>query len=396
MAIESILIKFFVILTVLFFLPKVIYRFYRIPGPITELVLGIILGILLSDYFYLDDMLRILSTLGIVTLFVYSGMEVDFNFIKNKKRFFIENLMLYLLIFFVIGLLVKMLSGFSYQVSYLLSLALITPSASYIISSYSNSDNKIKPWIESKAISGEIFAIILMIVLLRISNLLLLFFVLFIITLLILVLPLILKYLYKKMFSKLIGSEFSFIFVVAIISAFITDFIGVHFLVGAFIAGVVSKRFISNIANDDEYVHITGHKAKQIMVGFGFFSLVFAPFYFFAVGLNITKDLFTLENIFISLLFCLLISLLRIGFMSFHRISRIKEKFGRAARISSMILPTLVFTFVIADILNSQFGIGQNVYGLLLLYGLLTAILSLVLTGYFNKKSKTRQHSKED
>ena len=46
----------------------------------------------------------------------------------------------------------------------------------------------------------------------------------------------------QKIFSKIIGCEFSFIFVVAMISAFVTEYVGVHFLVGAFIAGLSAIR----------------------------------------------------------------------------------------------------------------------------------------------------------
>src|SRR3989304_395442 len=99
MATEEILLRFLVIITVIFFLPKVINRFYTIPSPLTEIFLGILLGIFLPQYFYLDDMLQILAAIGIVTLFVYAGLEVDSELMIRKKSFFLENLLIHLIVF---------------------------------------------------------------------------------------------------------------------------------------------------------------------------------------------------------------------------------------------------------------------------------------------------------
>ena len=98
MATESILIRFLVIITLLFFLPKVIHRFYKVPFPIIEVILGILLGIFIPQFFYIDDMLSILSTLGIIILFVYSGLEVDTRFMAGHKKFFFIHALIHLLI----------------------------------------------------------------------------------------------------------------------------------------------------------------------------------------------------------------------------------------------------------------------------------------------------------
>ncbi len=389
---EDILIKFFIIITTLFFIPKVIRRFYKIPSPITEVVLGILLGILLPQYFFLDDMLSILGTLGIIILFVYSGMEVDTSFIFKNKKFFIENILLSIFIFLIVGFAINMFLHLNFQIAFLISLALTTPSASFIISSLSKENEKLNRWITGKAIIGELSALLLMIILLKISNTTSLIIALTIVLTLIIILPIILKFLYQKIFSKLIGMEFSFIFVVAIISAFATEFVGVHFLVGAFIAGMVSRRFLTTISEDKKSklaFDINNNVTEKITESFGFFTIVFAPFYFFTIGLKLNMDVFTLNNILIAGTLCFSIVILRVLLMLLHRMARMDENLFNSLRISATVIPTLVFSFVIAEILLNQFNISQNTYYILMLYGVFSAGLSLLIRAVLPRPKKS-------
>lgn len=375
MVAEDLLVKFFIILALLFFVPKVVNSKTKIPDALTEVVIGIILGIAIPSYFFIDDMIKILATIGIVTLFVFSGMDVDTKFIVKNNKFFIEHILLHIIVICFVGFLIQYYLQLSFQIAFLISLALTTPSASFILSSIKTIDKEDKQWIESKALAGEITGLILMVILLSLSDITKLFLSLVTLVLLITLLPLILELLYKKMFSKIIGSEFAFIFVVAMISAFITEFVGIHFLVGAFIAGFVSKRFISDIVKDGLYENFSEHHGQQLIIGFGFFALVFAPFYFFSVGLNIKGSMFAIDILIVAILLCIVIVLLRIGVMSLHRIIRIKEKLSTAMYINALCIPTLVFTFVITEILVVQFQISNDIYSVLMLYGIFTTVI---------------------
>jgi Kef-type K+ transport system membrane component KefB len=382
MAAEDLLVKFFIILTVLFFFPKVINRITKTPDPISELILGIIFGLALPSFFFLDDMLQILSTIGIITLFVFSGMDIDVGFIKSNKKFFIENIVLHILIFITVGITIQFFLAVSYQIAFLISLAVTTPSASFILSSIKTIEKECKQWVEGKAIAGEVTGIVLLIILLSLTDVKLLLLSFVTIVLLITILPYILNILYKKIFSKLIGTEFSFIFVVAVISAFATEFIGIHYLVGAFIAGYVSKQFINKIIQEREYDHLSEPVGKQLIIGFGFFALIFAPFYFFTVGLSIKSSMFAFDTLILAILLCISIVLFRLAITSGHRMIRIKENISTAIQTSAMIIPTLVFTFVIAEILLKQFQVNFKIYSILMLYGLFTAIIG---TAFFLK-----------
>jgi len=382
MSLDSILIKFLVITVVIFFLPKVVDKFYKVPHPLTEVILGIILGIAIPHYFFVGEMLQILSTIGIIVLFVYAGLEVDTRFMSNNKRFFIENMVLHLLIFLGVGFFVQWFFRVDLVVAFLISLALTTPSASYILSVTKGFSKKALGAIAGKAIIGEVTAIFLMIILLRLQDIWNLLLVLGIVVAIIVLLPIVLEFLYKHLFSDLIGTEFSFIFVVAIISAFITDIIGVHFLDGAFIAGVVARRFIADMVRQKKFKTLSNATGKKIIGSFGFFTITFAPFYFFTVGLKIDQSLLQWQFLVIAFLFVLAVLGIRIFVMGLHRKLRHNEKFKEAFRIANMTMPTLIFTFVIAELLVDTFNVSALVFGVLMVYGVMTALVSLLFSRF--------------
>jgi len=383
---SEILLKFLVTIVILFVLPKIIRRYIRLPAPLAEVFLGIVLGLAFTNFFFIDDMISILSTIGIITLFVHSGIEADLDFVLQKKRFFIENIIVHLLLIAAVSWGIKAFLHLPLATGFIIALALTTPSASYIISSVKGQDEKKQKWIEGKALAGEILALILLIFALHIDSLWMLLMTAAVLGVLLFVLPHLLKKLYYGFFNRMQGIEFSFIFVVAMISAFITDFLGVHFLVGAFIAGLVSRRFVKELVHNPDHKHINRNKGRQILEGFNFFATVFIPFYFFKVGLQINAEVLSLQNIIIGISLSIVISAVRLLLMTWHRKIRARESLGTASRVSSFILPTLVFTFVIAEILQKSYGISESLFGTLLIYGVMTALLSMGAVWFIENK----------
>ncbi|RJQ21150.1 hypothetical protein C4580_02805 [Candidatus Woesearchaeota archaeon] len=385
---ENVLLTFLLTLIILFFIPKIVYRLYRIPFPITEILLGILLGIFLPDVFRWDDTLSIIGTIGIITLFVHSGMEIDGKFIARNRRFFIENFARHILVLCIIAAAV----GYFYQtgivVSFIAALGFTAPSASYIFSGIRGQSGAVKNWIAGKAIAGEIMAIFLLLIFLKINKLTELAVSLAVVGLLITVLPHVLHQLYHRIFSTIVGNEFSFIFVVAVVSAFITELLGIHFLVGAFLAGVVSRRFVRHIVKSPDYKHVTVETGQQIIEGFSFFAILFAPFYFFSIGLQIADANLPFRAIAFSSLLGIAILLVRAASMYFHRHRRFNEPARKSFTIVVSVLPTLFFSFVIAEILHSVFSVEPILYESLLVYGLLSTLLSFAVQQVFGTDRK--------
>ncbi|MBN1792942.1 cation:proton antiporter [Candidatus Woesearchaeota archaeon] len=392
MAMENLLIRFLVLITILFFLPKFINKFYKVPYPLTEIFLGIMLGLLVPNFFYLDDMTNILATLGIITLFVSAGIEVDIPFITKNKSFFIGNLARHVLLFAIVGLGFSIAFKMPMHESLLVSIALTTPSASYILSALNHASRKDKIWVSNKAIAGEVIALILLIILLKIENPPELLLTIAILAVLIFALPYLFKVFFKRVFSELAGTEFSFIFVIALISAYLTEYLGVHFLIGAFIAGFISRRFVTQIVKDKDYRHLTQKKGDAIIESFGFFASTFIPFYFFSIGLKIELNLLTYYNVGMAIGLAIVVSAVKIITIAIHRKVSMKESFLDGMRMGAMLLPTLVFTFVIATLLRRMAMIDDSLFAILMFYGIFTSIMGLLLPKliihWMEKKSK--------
>lgn len=384
--VADILLKFLVTIVILFVLPKIIRRYTKLPAPLAEVFLGTILGLAFSRFFFIDDMISVLSTIGIITLFVHSGIEANLDFVLQKKRFFMENVLIHLALILLVSLGVKMFLHLSFTTGFITALALTTPSASYIISSVKGQDEKKQKWIEGKALAGEILALLLLIFALHIDSVWMLAITIATLGLLLIVLPVLLKKLYNGFFSRMQGIEFSFIFIVALVSAYITDFLGLHFLVGAFTAGLVSRRFMKELVNNPDHKHINRSTGRQILEGFNFFAMIFIPFYFFKVGLQINSEVLTLWNIVIGVSLSAVISFVRLLLMTWHRKIRARESIMTASRVSSFILPTLVFTFVIAEILQKSYEISEALFGTLFIYGVMTALISMGAVWFIERK----------
>jgi len=61
----------------LFIVPRILQRF-RLPAAITAVGIGALAGIQF-DLFHGDPTVQLFSTLGIVALFLFAGLEVDFS-----------------------------------------------------------------------------------------------------------------------------------------------------------------------------------------------------------------------------------------------------------------------------------------------------------------------------
>jgi Kef-type K+ transport system membrane component KefB len=378
MSADNIVVEFLLLFTLLFFLPRLIHRMHDIPHPLTEVFLGIILGLFAPEWFTQSDTVRVLSTIGIVTLFVYAGLEADTTFIRKRWKVFAETVAMF---FILVALLTWGLTAFlaiPIVTAALIALALATPSASFILSVSKNLVSEDKRWVESKSLTMEIIGIVLLALVLSGTDWKRLLLLALTMGTLIVIVPRILRILYRGVFSKLIGTEFPFILAVALMSAALTEAIGLHYLVGAFFAGMVAKRFIEDLAKDRAYAHVTRERGHEIAEGFGFFAATFAPFYFFTVGLQITPDIISWQTVVGAIVAFLIVGALRTAITFYHRSRRILEHPRSSTRIAVLLLPTLVFTFVIAEILHEQYALSDQLFGGLLVYGLVASLVPVV------------------
>ncbi|MBY0515462.1 MAG: hypothetical protein K2P81_01035, partial [Bacteriovoracaceae bacterium] len=155
-------LSYVVLIIMLFILPRIFMRFGL---PIS---LGaFILGFCSANYFFIyanDKIIPIFATLGISSLFLYAGLDVDFKDLGKNARLLIEHICVKAILTAGLTFGVQYLFEFPLAVCALISLALLTPSTGFIFDNLSSSglSEEQMTWVKNKAIAAEILALMLM------------------------------------------------------------------------------------------------------------------------------------------------------------------------------------------------------------------------------------------
>jgi Kef-type K+ transport system membrane component KefB len=100
------------------------------------------------------------------------------------------------------------------------------------------------------------------------------------------------------------------------------------------------------------------------------FAYFFIPIYFFRVGLTLRAENFSWIALLIGTVLLVTVLPLRLGVVSTHRRLVLGEPIRKGFRIGVPILPTLVFTIVITEILREKFHASPALVGGLVIYAL--------------------------
>src|SRR5690349_10385507 len=120
------------LLFVLFVVPRFLQR-YRLPSAVTSLLLGLAaawLGLLEHD-----RTVELLSTFGIVALFLFAGLDVDLEELRPDLRPLLQYLALWAAMLAGVAWGVAALAGLSTADALLVGLGLVTPSTGFILDS---------------------------------------------------------------------------------------------------------------------------------------------------------------------------------------------------------------------------------------------------------------------
>lgn len=357
-------------------IPRALQRFC-LPAPLTCLLFGIVAMLWLGDRAH-DPVISLLATLGISSLFLFAGLEVDLAALRRGVWPLLVHLLIRTATLFGVGWLAWRYAGLPWQAAGLLALALLTPSTGFIMDSLARlglSDDE-RFWVTSKAIAGELLALAALFVVLQagdpghmaLSSLALLA--------MLVGLPLVFIALGRWVAPHAPGSEFSLLVMVGMVAAYITYSLGVYYLVGAFIAGLVARLLHQRmplLASHDNL-----HALRL-------FASFFVPFYFFNAGTKVPSEALSFQALGLGLLLTLVVLPLRIGVVWLQRRVLFGESFRSSLRVSLALAPTLIFTLVLAAIMRDRFAIAPALFGALLLYAALTTLLpSLVFRTPFD------------
>jgi Kef-type K+ transport system membrane component KefB len=355
----------------LFVIPRALQRF-RLPAPLTCFAFGIAVSLLFKSQVG-DRVTTVVATLGIASLFLLAGLEVDLVEIRKQLPRLMGHLGVRAL--FLVGaawLAIRYLH-MSWPPAALLGLGLFTPSTGFILDTLPHSglaqDEQTE--VSISAIAGEISALVVLFFVSNANSMRSLAISSGILVLLIVLTPFVFLALGKYVVPYAPGSEFSLLLMVGIICAVITQAIGVHVLIGAFVAGLIagllSKR-LTTLAS-----HENLHAVRL-------FASFFIPFYFFHEGLDVPSSALVLKALLYGVAMAVVVLPVRIGknWLECRYFSRRSSVGG--FRVAVALIPTLIFTLVIAGILHESFHIDDALYGGLLVYAAISTMLpSLIL-----------------
>lgn len=364
-------VAYLVLIVGLMVIPRVLQR-WRIPAPLTCFGLGMTATLFLGS-FSQDATLALMATLGISSLFLFAGLEVDLDDFDRGKWPLLRHLFFRAITLMALIYLAMHYFDYSWQVSALLALAVLTPSTGFILDtlhSLNLSDDE-RYWVRMKAVSSELLALLVLFVVLQSGAMETLIWSSVALTLMIIGLPLLFIGLGRMVIPHARGSEFSLLMMVGIIAAFLTYQLGVYYLVGAFLAGFVAKLLrvrMPTLASDENL-----HAIRM-------FASFFIPFYFFYKGMGVPGGALSIEALGLGAALTLVALPLRVGSVWLQRRLIKGESAAGSLRVAAALTPTLIFTLVLASILRERFHISDVLYGALLIYaGMSTMLPSLLM-----------------
>lgn len=380
-------IEYLIIFSTVLIFPKMLLKF-KVPSGITALIIGCIFGYYDSSI-QTDQLFRFLAQIGITSLFVFSGLEVNIEEFKEDKEYLIKYS---LKSFTALGLIAFGLMNvldLSVQNSIILGLGIFTPSAGFIINSLHSfkigEDQEY--WVKSKAISKEVISIIVMFVALQSHDLKVMSFSIIFFVGLFLILPYVFKFYFKFISPYAPNSEVPFLVVISLIAGVISKELGAYYLIGAFIVGLVGSQFKHKIFNDDE---------ETLFTALSSFFNVFLPFYFFYAGVKLTFGGFTAEALQLGSIFLILFIPLRLALNATSIKWMLKDFKKHPYDISLSLMPTLIFGLVIAGILKERNAVSSTIIYGLIFYTLISSLLPTILFSFQKREKDQMNLFKED
>jgi Kef-type K+ transport system membrane component KefB len=359
--------------------PRALQRF-RLPAQLTCFAFGIIVAgfykALISDV-----VISYLSTLGIASLFLLAGLEVDITELRRQASSLIAHFAMRGVVLVAFAYIAGVFLHLGWQIDCMIALALLTPSTGFILDMlpHSGLNHTEQSEVALHAVTGEITAVFLFLVLSQASSVKTLLISGGAIFLLIALMPFVYIALARFVVPYAPGSEFSLLLMVGLICAVITKDLGVYYLVGAFVAGLVA-RFLSK--------RLTTLASAENLEAIRLFASFFIPFYFFHSGLGVPTAALVTASLTYGFVLAAIVIPVRLGVIWLQ--SRLMRHRGTRGsfRVAIALSPTLIFTLVIAEILRDNFAIKPPLYGGLLVYAAVASILPALTLPTFAETSE--------
>jgi Kef-type K+ transport system membrane component KefB len=364
-------VQYILLIVGLFVVPRVLQRF-RIPSAIACVGIGAFAGMGLHA-FHDDTVVPLFATLGIVALFLFAGLEVDVRELRRGAVVLGQHLVLQILLLAGGAWAAASTFDLAARPAILFALAVLTPSTGFILDSLGGFglDEGERFWVRSKAIATELVALVALFVTVQSKSASSLTTSAVALIAMVVLLPGVFRFFARVIAPFAPKTEFTFLLITALVCSYITRQLGAYYLVGAFVVGLAAVQLQKTLPE------LTSHKligAMELFAGF------FIPFYFFKAGLHLERENFSLDALGLGVVLVLIAVPLKIVSVVAHRRIAVAEPLRSSLRIGLAIVPTLVFTLVLADILRTQYALDARLFGALMIYTFVnTAIPGFIL-----------------
>lgn len=359
-------IQYILLVFGLFIVPRALQRF-RLPSAVTCVGVGAASSIGLH-LFHEDSTIKLLSAFGIVSMFLFAGLEVDFVELRQGRKVLVQHVGAQLLLLGLGATVIHFVFGLEVRPALLFALAVLTPSTGFILDSLQGFglSPEERFWVKSKAIASEIVALGVLFFTIQSADPAVLALSALALATMVLVLPPVFRG-----FSKIIApfapkTEFTFLVMMALLCAFITRELGVYYLVGAFVVGLTAVRLRKDLPE---------LSSEKLLGGVELFASFFIPFYFFKAGLHLRAEHFSWLALGVAAGLVVVVLPIRVARVALHRRLALGESWRTGGRIGTAVLPTLVFTIVIAEILQDDFGLSPTLFGALIVFTLVNTVV---------------------
>lgn len=358
--------SYLILLVALFIVPRALQRL-RIPTAITSFALGGASALYLGQ-FVGDPTVRLLALLGIVSLFLFAGLDVELEDLRRNWRVLVQHVAIQLGSLALVGFALARTFDLAPRSATLVALALLTPSTGFILDSLAGFglSPRVAFWIKTKAIAAELVALAVLFVTLQSSSASSLWTATACLAGIVALLPLVFRLFASTVLPYAPKSEFAFLMMVAVACGVATYELGVYYLVGAFVVGMAAQRLRARLP---------AMSSERMLVAVEAFASLFVPFYFFHAGSQLRAEDFSFAALLVGLLFVFVGITLRVVPAWIHRRMVFGEEARETLQISVPMLPTLVFTLVIGGILRERFSISESIYGGLIVYAIVNSVL---------------------
>lgn len=393
LALPVIKLPFFVNLLLLLVLARLlgeVMERFRQPAMIGEILAGIILGPTLLNFIHRTEDLKVISDLGVFLLVIIAGLEINLDDIIKSIRG--RNIVISLLAFFlpiISGFMVGQLFGQGVMSTVFIGLCVaITalPVSIRILMDMGKLNSEVGQRIVSVAIFDDVLALTILGILLDLKDIEKSYAAITqttLITLLKLTVFLVAVVLFyrfvrsmakrenfvEQQLDKLLGvlkgkeSLFAIFFVFILLFASLTEAVGLHFIIGSFIAAMMINKDLVGETNMKTFHRTTNGMAMGFL----------APIFFAGIGLEFQFS--AISN------YGLLLAIIAVSFASKIIGGYVGGRFARLSHTKSVALgfglnARGIMELVIANIAFSAGLINVEIFSMLVIMGLLTTLVT--------------------